>query len=105
VWRRHADLAVTHSVERMRVHELRKTLAWYSRGLRGGADLRQRCGTEKNPAALLDMGESFFDRVAEDARTHGVEAVSTAPADPVAKSIARQERLRGANVEADECAA
>src|SRR5207247_3783108 len=28
VWRRHADLVVAHAVDKMRVHELRKTLAW-----------------------------------------------------------------------------
>ena len=36
VWRRHAALVVEHSPEKMRMHELRKTLAWYSRGLYGG---------------------------------------------------------------------
>ena len=37
IWRRHADLCVAHAPEKMRVHELRKTLAWYSRGLHGGS--------------------------------------------------------------------
>src|SRR3954469_12119294 len=32
VWRRHADLVCQHSPEKMMGHELRKTLAWYSRG-------------------------------------------------------------------------
>jgi tRNA-dihydrouridine synthase B len=103
VWRRHADLVLAHAVERMHVHELRKTLAWYSRGLRGGADLRQRASAEKRPAALLEMGETFFQSVS-DAHASGVP-VGTTPADPIAKSIARQERLRGDRVEADECAA
>jgi tRNA-dihydrouridine synthase B len=103
VWRRHADLVLTHAVERMHVHELRKTLAWYSRGLRGGADLRQRAGAEKRPPALLEMGESFFQSVSEAANAGAL--VDTNPADPIAKSIARQERLRGGRVEADECAA
>jgi tRNA-dihydrouridine synthase B len=103
VWRRHADLVLSHAVERMYVHELRKTLAWYSRGLRGGADLRTRAGGERRPPALLEMGEAFFHSVGEAARS-GVP-VDTNPADPVAKSIARQERLRGGHVEADECAA
>jgi len=103
VWRRHAALVLTHSVERMHVHELRKTLAWYSRGLRGGADLRQRASAQKNPTALVAMGDEFFQWVRDAA--HGGTPVVTSPADPVAKSIARQERLRGARVEADECAA
>jgi tRNA-dihydrouridine synthase B len=103
VWRRHAQLVLTHAVERMHVHELRKTLAWYSRGLRGGADLRTRAGGEKNPAALLAMGDDFFAAV--NAAAQEGTPVVTNPADPVAKSIARQERLRGGRVEADECAA
>jgi hypothetical protein len=90
-------------VERMHVHELRKTLAWYSRGLRGGADLRQRASAEKRPPALLEMGEAFFDSVSDAAQSG--TPVGTNPADPIAKSIARQERLRGGRVEADECAA
>lgn len=102
VWRRHAALVVEYSVERMRVHELRKTLAWYSRGLRGGADLRQRASVQKDPSAMLAMGEEFFDRVC----ALGVEAVAAAPADPVAKSIARNERRDGGHAEAqDRCAA
>jgi tRNA-dihydrouridine synthase len=106
IWRRHAALVGTYAVERMQVHELRKTLAWYSRGLRGGAELRQRSCGEKNAQAMLEMGEAFFERLA-----HLGEAVTTAPADPVAKAIARQERRGGGHQEApeaaqaDECAA
>jgi len=37
VWRRHADLVVEYANDKMALHELRKTLAWYSRGLHGGA--------------------------------------------------------------------
>lgn len=105
VWRRHADLVVEYSVDKMRGHELRKTLAWYSRGLHGGADLRQRSCAEKNDVALLDMGEAFFDRLAQMADAAGAEALVTSPADPVAKSIARNERRTGGHSEADECAA
>ncbi len=103
VWRRHAALVGQHAVPRMQVHELRKTLAWYSRGLRGGADLRQRASADKRPEALLAMGEAFFDRLIqqEDA---GIPPVTAGPADPVAKSIARQDRLRGGHHEApDRC--
>jgi len=99
VWRRHADLVAEYSVERMRVHELRKTLAWYSRGLRGGSDLRQRANQSKHPAALLDMGEAFFaGLLAIGDGTHAL----TGPADPVAKSKARQGRKGGAHTQAPE---
>ena len=113
VWRRHADLVGEHSPAKMRVHELRKTLAWYSRGLRGGSHLRQRTFTTTDPSALLDMGEAFFAELANlTAPAGGVEvaheagdapasdaspeaAVLTPPDDPVTKSIARNGRRGG----------
>ncbi|HET6151269.1 MAG TPA: tRNA dihydrouridine synthase DusB [Polyangia bacterium] len=112
VWRRHADLVGAHSPPKMRLHELRKTLAWYSRGLRGGSHLRQRTFSTTEPAALLDMGEAFFDELAglasrrpelaapsdlslaEEAAAEAV--VLTPPDDPIAKSIARNGRRGGA---------
>jgi tRNA-dihydrouridine synthase B len=92
VWRRHADLVGEHSPVKMRIHELRKTLAWYSRGLRGGALLRQRTFTSVEPGALLDMGEAFFADL--EATTADVP-VETPPDDPIAKSIARNGRNGG----------
>jgi tRNA-dihydrouridine synthase B len=101
-WRRHADLVQQYAVERMWIHELRKTLAWYSRGLRGGAELRQRAGEHKEPRALLELGEAFWEKV----RAFGDERVPlTAPADPVAKSVARHERGGGRHAEATETCA
>jgi len=107
VWRRHAGLVGEHAPERMRLHELRKTLAWYSRGLRGGAILRQRGFTTTDPGALLAMGEAFFDEL-EAFRAGGAADLLVEPANAVAKSIARNGRRDGdARVEADEepCAA
>ena len=98
VWRRHTDLVCEHSPEKMRLHELRKTLAWYSRGLHGGAVLRQQGFSMADPAALLDLGEAFFARL----QAFGHAAVTTAPADPVAKSVARNSRRDGSRVEAEE---
>jgi tRNA-dihydrouridine synthase B len=101
VWRRHAALVLEHSPERMRLHELRKTLAWYSRGLHGGASLRQQASSTGAPAALLDLGESFFAGL-ERGSGAGEGAVATIPADPVAKAVARNGRRGGAHVEAAE---
>jgi tRNA-dihydrouridine synthase B len=96
VWRRHAALVEAHSPPKMRLHELRKTLAWYSRGLYGGSSLRQRGFTTNDPAALLDMVEAFF------ADLEGSPRPVVAPADPVAKSMARHNRRGGEHAEADE---
>jgi nifR3 family TIM-barrel protein len=98
VWRRHADLALAHSPERMRIHELRKTLAWYSRGLHGGAQLRQRSLGSADPAALLVLGEAFFAGLGVAGPAGAPAAVLASPADPVAKAIARNTR-RGATLD------
>jgi len=91
VWRRHAALVLEHSPEKMRVHEIRKTLAWYSRGLFGGSHLRQRGFSVDEAPALIDMGEAFFaDLEAREAGGRG--DVRAAAADAVAKSIARNGR-------------
>jgi nifR3 family TIM-barrel protein len=91
VWRRHAALVLEHSPEKMRVHEVRKTLAWYSRGLFGGSQLRQRGFSVDETPALLELGETFFADLEQRERA-GRPDVRTAPADAVAKSIARNGR-------------
>jgi tRNA-dihydrouridine synthase B len=92
VWRRHADLVMAHSPEKMLIHELRKTLAWYSRGLRGGALLRQRSFARPDPRSLLDEGEAFFsDLAAGDA-----SQILAEPGDPIRKAIERNGRRGGA---------
>jgi nifR3 family TIM-barrel protein len=91
VWARHAALVLEHSPEKMRVHEVRKTLAWYSRGLFGGSQLRQRGFSVDETAALLELGETFFADLEARERAGRVD-VRTSPADPVAKSIARNGR-------------
>src|SRR3954468_4056511 len=82
VWRRHADLVMEHSPEKMRLHELRKTLAWYSRGLRGGSALRQRTFGTASPDELLALGEAFFAELAAW-QAAGAPDLTTVPADPV----------------------
>jgi tRNA-dihydrouridine synthase B len=101
VWRRHADLVVAHSPERMRQHELKKTLAWYSRGLYGGASLRQRASSVDAPEALRELGEAFFAEL-EAAAAAGNARPMLAPADPVSKAMARHGRRAGGHAEADE---
>jgi tRNA-dihydrouridine synthase B len=101
VWRRHADLVVAHSPERMRQHELKKTLAWYSRGLYGGSSLRQRASSVDAPEALRELGEAFFAEL-EAAAAAGNARPMLAPADPVSKAMARHGRRAGGHAEADE---
>lgn len=94
VWRRHAALTQTHAPEKMRVHELRKTLAWYSRGLWGGSQLRQRSFTTADIGELHDLAEGFFEGLIAIAARDGAWP-RVVPADPVAKAIARRVRRGG----------
>ncbi|MES1204768.1 MAG: tRNA-dihydrouridine synthase, partial [Pseudomonadota bacterium] len=104
VWRRHADLCLQYAPEKMRVHELRKTLAWYSRGLRGGAQLRQQSGATADLAALRDLGDAFFTELCRQGdEPDAAGNLFTVPASAVSKAIARNERRSGpGHVEADE---
>jgi len=97
-WRRHADLVGEHSPEKMRVHELRKTLAWYSRGLYGGSQLRHRTFSTDVPEQLLEIGEAFFaDLGRSGGQTGDRDALIVGPDDAVTKSIARNGRRGGPN--------
>jgi tRNA-dihydrouridine synthase B len=127
-WSRHADLVLEYAPPKMRVHELRKTMAWYSRGLYGGSQLRQASFVSSDVPALRALGETFFGAL-EDLEGHsppttgltgdGVAdavgaaagtpprpsgpSVFTRPADAVAKAIARRVRRSGPNqIEAGE---
>ena len=106
VWRRHADLALTYAPVKMRIHELRKTLAWYSRGLYGGSHLRQQTFTTADTSALLEMGEAFFEGLAREGRgdpSGERPIVAAAVPGAVAKAIARNARRSGpGHIEAED---
>ena len=103
VWRHHADLVVEYATPKMVLHELRKTLAWYSRGLHSGAELRHRSFIETDPTALLDLGEGFFTSLAEREAIHGGD-LREPPAAPEAKSLERHaRRLAGCAEEREPC--
>ncbi|MGB8296061.1 MAG: tRNA-dihydrouridine synthase [Polyangia bacterium] len=95
VWRRHADLVVEFASDQMRLHELRKTLAWYSRGLYGGADLRRRAFCEPEPRAVIDLGESFFGALETRERTRADLGEVLFPDGIAARCLARHRRRQG----------
>jgi tRNA-dihydrouridine synthase B len=105
VWRRHADLVKEYAAPKMLLHELRKTLAWYSRGLHGGAVLRHLGFAEEEPGAVLELGEAFFARLAEHEAGDGGD-VREAPAALAAKWRAKHARRRsGQPKESEPCGA
>jgi hypothetical protein len=95
VWRRHAELVVEYASDQMRLHELRKTLAWYSRGLYGGADLRRRAFCEPQPQSVIDLGESFFGALEARQRERADIAEVLFPEGAAARCLARHRRRQG----------
>jgi len=61
VVRRHVELVLAHAPEKRRVSELRKLCAWYSRGQRGGSELRVRAFELKDVDSLLMLARNYFE--------------------------------------------
>jgi tRNA-dihydrouridine synthase B len=95
VWRRHADLVVEYASDKMGLHELRKTLAWYSRGLYGGADLRRRAFAEPQPQAVIELGEALFAAVEARERARADTSEVLFPEGVAARCLARHLRRQG----------
>jgi tRNA-dihydrouridine synthase B len=60
VFLRHVALMREHTPEVRILHELRKAVAWYTKGMPGSADLRDNSRTPKEPAALIETTAQFF---------------------------------------------
>ena len=103
VWRRHAALVEEYATPKMVLHELRKTLAWYSRGLHSGAEMRHRCFAETDPHALLDLGEAFFARLAERETKHGGDLAERAVSLETKCLERHARRQSGRQEEPDTC--
>jgi hypothetical protein len=84
---------------------LRKTLAWYSRGLHSGAELRQRGFAEGDIRELLDLGEAFFDRLAEREASHGSDLAEAAVDAETKYRDRHTRRSAGRTAGDDSCAA
>ena len=104
IWRRHTELVLTHSPEKMRLHELRKT--WP--GTRAVSTAARRCASaaSRSPTWRRCSTRGSGSSQGWPSSRRARRAVpATVPADPVAKSVARNGRRGGAHVEADECVA
>jgi nifR3 family TIM-barrel protein len=60
VFERHMDLMTAHTPPKRLVHELRKAVAWYTRGLRDSAQLRERCFNLADPAQVREIAKCYF---------------------------------------------
>lgn len=73
----HMDLMKANTPEKKLVHELRKAVAWYTRGLHGSAAVRTRTFEVRDPESVRTIGNDYF--VSLIASKNVVESV----ADPI----------------------
>jgi nifR3 family TIM-barrel protein len=60
VFLRHIELIESHSPPKKLVHELRKAVAWYTKGLRDSASVRERCFNILDPAQVREIASSYL---------------------------------------------
>ncbi len=60
VFLRHVELMQSHTPEKKIIHELRKAVAWYTKGLPDSAVLRDQAQAPKDPAELIAVTARYF---------------------------------------------
>ena len=65
VFCRHIDLIEQHTVPKKLTHELRKAVAWYTKGLRNSAHIRERAFHISEPAIVRQIAVEYFAELAQ----------------------------------------
>jgi tRNA-dihydrouridine synthase B len=60
VFHRHMDYIEGHAPKKKLVHELRKAVAWYTKGLRDSAHVRERAWSILDPTQVREIASSYF---------------------------------------------
>jgi nifR3 family TIM-barrel protein len=63
---RHVDLIAQHTPQKRLVHELRKAVAWYTKGLRDSADVRERAFNVTDPLHVREIALSYFSSLMQE---------------------------------------
>jgi nifR3 family TIM-barrel protein len=66
VFTRHIDLIATHTPEKKLVHELRKAVAWYTKGLRDSAHVRERAFNVLDPVQVREIASGYFSSLMQE---------------------------------------
>ena len=66
VFLRHIDLIEGHTPQKRLVHELRKAVAWYTKGLRSSAHVRERCFNILDPAQVREIASGYFSSLLQE---------------------------------------
>lgn len=104
VFLRHVDLMRSHTPEKKIIHELRKAVAWYTKGLPDSAGLRDQAQAPKDPDALIANTARYFAERAQHGprrRTPSAEAAC----DNSVTSVASSDTVAGVPTAASTVAA
>jgi nifR3 family TIM-barrel protein len=66
VFRRHVDLIAAHAQEKRLLHELRKAVAWYSRGQRDSAHIRDLAFSLADAAQVREIADRYFSSLMQE---------------------------------------
>jgi tRNA-dihydrouridine synthase len=63
---RHVDLIAAHTPQKRLVHELRKAVAWYTKGLRDSAHVRERAFNVMDPTQVREIAIAYFSSLDQE---------------------------------------
>jgi tRNA-dihydrouridine synthase B len=66
VFDRHVSLITGHTPPKKLVHELRKAVAWYTKGLRDSAHVRERAFNVLDPAQVREIAKCYFSSLMQE---------------------------------------
>jgi len=66
VFGKHIDLITQHTPAKKLVHELRKAVAWYTKGLRDSAHVRERAFNVLDPVQVREIALSYFSSLTQE---------------------------------------
>ncbi|MCU1279412.1 MAG: TIM-barrel protein, nifR3 family [bacterium] len=66
VFCRHVDLIAGHTPAKRLVHELRKAVAWYTKGLRDSASVRERAFNVMDPMQVREIAIAYFSSLDQE---------------------------------------
>ncbi len=66
VFCRHIDLIAQHTPQKRLVHELRKAVAWYTKGLRDSAHVRERAFNILDPVQVREIAIAYFSSLDQE---------------------------------------
>ena len=66
VFLRHVELIESHAPPKRLVHELRKAVAWYTKGLRNSAHIREAAFNLLDPTQVREIAQRYFSSLAQE---------------------------------------